>query len=276
MLFVGPLAGMQERRSVRRPFSLPSNRELPQHPAKGSTMPLKVSCPQCRKALTVPDQLAGRTGKCPGCGASVSIPPAASVRTPPQPPPPAAAPEAILEGTLVHEAPSSRPQQGRTSTWPSASRKRSPTFWLAVAGGGVVGLLVLSMLGNLVATAVQEARQTTAQGEAASTTALAQLGHNPHQCLVCRTGRSSGARRQFSDDHGFGFCDRCGAGHQAMARMAGNGGFGSPGDQQAAQQFMQTLQQQLGPNPTDAQRGLFMSLMAFDSPEWNTLYGPTK
>ncbi|MCE9606410.1 MAG: hypothetical protein K8U03_16065 [Planctomycetia bacterium] len=239
-------------------------------------MPLKLSCPQCRKALTVPDQLAGRTGKCPGCGASVSIPPAAPVWTPPPPPPPAAAPEAILEGTLVDEAPSSRPPQGRTSTRPSASRKRSATFWLVVAGGGVVGLFVLTMLLDLVASAVHEARQTTAQGEAASNTALAQLGHSPHQCLVCKTGRSSSARRQFSDDHGFGFCDRCGAGRQAMTRMANNGGVGTPSDQQAVQQFTQTMQQHLGANPTDAQRGLYMSLMAFDSPEWNTLYGPVK
>lgn len=37
-------------------------------------MPIKISCPQCRKALTVPDQLAGRTGKCPACAAQVSIP----------------------------------------------------------------------------------------------------------------------------------------------------------------------------------------------------------
>ncbi len=37
-------------------------------------MPLKLRCPQCQKSLTVPDQLAGRTGKCPGCGASFRIP----------------------------------------------------------------------------------------------------------------------------------------------------------------------------------------------------------
>ncbi len=37
-------------------------------------MPIRVQCPQCSKALTVPDQYAGKRGKCPGCGTAIPIP----------------------------------------------------------------------------------------------------------------------------------------------------------------------------------------------------------
>lgn len=52
-------------------------------------MPLKIQCPQCRKSLTVPDHLAGRTGKCPGCGVAIPIRAANEqiAARPPAPPP---------------------------------------------------------------------------------------------------------------------------------------------------------------------------------------------
>jgi hypothetical protein len=86
-------------------------------------MPLKLSCPQCRKALTVPDQLAGRTGKCPGCGASVSIPPAAPISAP-QPP----------------KNSQSDPARPTTSRLRAKSFK---TLWMAVAAIAVLGIIAL-------------------------------------------------------------------------------------------------------------------------------------
>ena len=43
-------------------------------------MPFKVSCPGCRKALQVPDEVAGKRAKCPACGQAFVVPrpPAAS------------------------------------------------------------------------------------------------------------------------------------------------------------------------------------------------------
>lgn len=117
-------------------------------------MPLKLKCPQCRKALTVPDQLAGRMGKCPGCGASVSIP----ASLPPAPAIAAAVP--ILTATLVEEpAVTVRP---RTPTArPKTARQRSWKFWLATAAGGVAGLYMLSMFWGLVVTSWHTASAKT-------------------------------------------------------------------------------------------------------------------
>ncbi|MBD3174297.1 MAG: hypothetical protein GF320_03885 [Armatimonadia bacterium] len=35
---------------------------------------IKFQCPSCRKEITVPDEMAGRTGKCGGCGERVTVP----------------------------------------------------------------------------------------------------------------------------------------------------------------------------------------------------------
>lgn len=37
-------------------------------------MPVPVTCGACGKAFSVPDEWAGRTGKCPGCGAALTVP----------------------------------------------------------------------------------------------------------------------------------------------------------------------------------------------------------
>lgn len=245
-------------------------------------MPLKLICPSCRKALTLPDQLAGRTGKCPACGASITVPASASPVTPPPPPPasfaspqPAPVVEAtpILTATLVSSTPFEAIKEKRAGFF----AKRSRRFWIGTTVGIIFGLYVVSMLLELGTAAVQDARRRTESSSGpAADTILARFGYGTGDCLVCRTSRSPAARRQYSDDHGYGLCERCGAGHQAMTSMAGNGGFGSPGDQQAAQKFMQTMQQHLGPNPSDEQRTVFIGLMSFDSPEWNSAFGPVE
>jgi hypothetical protein len=37
-------------------------------------MPIVMQCGSCQRKIRVPDNAAGRTGKCPGCGASIMIP----------------------------------------------------------------------------------------------------------------------------------------------------------------------------------------------------------
>lgn len=38
-------------------------------------MPIRVECPQCRKSLSAPDNLAGTRVKCPACGSPLVVPP---------------------------------------------------------------------------------------------------------------------------------------------------------------------------------------------------------
>ena len=37
-------------------------------------MAIKVTCQQCGKVLRVRDELVGRRGRCPGCGAVITVP----------------------------------------------------------------------------------------------------------------------------------------------------------------------------------------------------------
>jgi hypothetical protein len=62
-------------------------------------MPIKFTCPHCHLTMTVPDELAGRRGKCRKCQGPVTVPPLsngaapkAAPAAPPAPPKPAAKP----------------------------------------------------------------------------------------------------------------------------------------------------------------------------------------
>lgn len=241
-------------------------------------MPLKLSCPSCQKSLTVPDQLAGRTGKCPGCGASIKVPPL----PPPSVTSPAAPAVAVavepLVATVVHDAPIAPPTPPISGHF-ARLRNRSWKFWLTAAVGSWAGITFLSMFLAMLLPAIQHGiamsrQQTNGASPPAVETALSRFGYRPHECLVCRQSRSATALSFYSDDHGYGLCEECGPGLQAMMRVGRNGG--TYADQQAAQQFAQTMQHQLGPNPSDTQRTVFIGLMSFDSPEWNSLFGPVK
>jgi len=62
---------------------------------EGDKAMIEVECPNCHAKLKVPEQYAGRTGKCRSCGAEVTMPPAAAPAAPgwsPAPEPAAAAP----------------------------------------------------------------------------------------------------------------------------------------------------------------------------------------
>lgn len=241
-------------------------------------MPLKLQCLKCHKALTVPDQLAGRTGKCPGCGASVSIPPL----PPPPPASPVVIPNVVVEplvATVVHDAPPPPPPP--TASRFAGLRNRTWQFWATTAAGVIAGLYFVSLLWGMGVAAWAEAKRisssdTPGTSVASVETALSRLGYRTHECLVCRRPRSATSRSVYSDDYGYGLCEECGPGHQAMMRVGQNGGTGSYADQQAAQQFVQAMQHHMGPDPSEAQRTVVIGLMSFDSPEWNSLFGPVK
>ena len=163
---VRPLVGVREQSEFRRSFCIGVEPSCPGTFAKGSTMPLKIQCPQCRKSLTVPDQLAGRTGKCPGCGASVSIPP-----LPPPPAQPAVLPVASgepLVATVVHDAPSTAPVSTPAAERFARLRNRSWKFWLATAAGSIAGLYFLSLLWGMGAASWAEAKRLSSAGDETS------------------------------------------------------------------------------------------------------------
>lgn len=45
-------------------------------------MPIEFNCPACSKPLKVPDQFAGRKGKCPSCGNAILVPAVAAEQEP--------------------------------------------------------------------------------------------------------------------------------------------------------------------------------------------------
>ena len=91
-------------------------------------MPIRVDCTACRKWYKAPSKAAGRTVKCPGCGAELTVPTTAAMEvdaslrpaTPPKPPTPPAAsqPQRSSGTTPVAADPDLPPQAG--DDWPDA------------------------------------------------------------------------------------------------------------------------------------------------------------
>src|SRR5579859_5246257 len=50
-------------------------------------MPIKFTCPHCKRGFVFKDQFAGKRGACPGCKKIVTIPNAAPTASAPKPPP---------------------------------------------------------------------------------------------------------------------------------------------------------------------------------------------
>lgn len=230
-------------------------------------MPLKIRCPKCQKSLTVPDQLAGRTGTCPGCKTSISIPAVnATLRV---------EPTVVAATQSVAQPAADVPASSATISRLMSLSGRSWKFWGVAAAVVVGGGYMLSLFGHMTRVAWQSTFPAFADSSVTET-ALSRMGYDRSHCLACFSTRSATARSLYSDDHGFGLCQECGQGHEAMMRIAKNSGRGSLADQQASQIYFQTMQQHLEADPSEKRRAIFMSLMAFDSPEWNSLYGPVK
>ena len=124
-------------------------------------MPLKIRCPQCQKSLTVPDQLAGRIGKCPGCNGRITIP---SAPPPAEPPTDAVHVAEPLVATVIHDA------HPATSPVPPAGRfarlkSRSWKFWLKAGAVSVAGFYFLSLLWGMGVAGWSEGKRLSAAGD---------------------------------------------------------------------------------------------------------------
>lgn len=100
-----------------------------------------LNCPECGKKLRVRDELAGKRGKCPGCGELFVIP----------------APESHAEPSPIpawrHEVPrTDQPAQAP----PTRAKRRSAKWPLVAVGSGLV-VVLLCVLAYLVVSAVNRA-----------------------------------------------------------------------------------------------------------------------
>ena len=66
-------------------------------------MSIIVECPKCGKQYTVPEDAAGRAGKCRDCGATIRVPDAAAAPVSPEPGPQAAAAEPASSEPILAE-----------------------------------------------------------------------------------------------------------------------------------------------------------------------------
>lgn len=107
---------------------------------------IKFSCPECQKELKVNSELAGRTGKCPGCGSKIRVPEKKKVAN--------EVPEDWLNEPLlssVVETPT-EPPSSMENTWPD--RKTPPdlvfTQSVLIAYGLVVAGVCLLVVGGVL------------------------------------------------------------------------------------------------------------------------------
>jgi len=77
-------------------------------------MPIKFTCPHCKRGISVKDQFAGKKGACPGCKKIVTIPNAAPTASAPKPPPVPADIEAQAAALFSDEPPPSTAAETKT------------------------------------------------------------------------------------------------------------------------------------------------------------------
>ena len=70
-------------------------------------MPITFNCPHCKAKMTVPDQMAGKRGKCSKCKGAIEVPAANGAATPP--PTPAPAPAQAAKKKVAAAAPAPEP-----------------------------------------------------------------------------------------------------------------------------------------------------------------------
>jgi hypothetical protein len=116
---------------------------------------MKLQCPSCQKVLTVSDQLAGKRGKCPGCGAVFQVGAAPVKPGPTLPDAPAAAPrlcpgcnselaaEAVVCNQCGYDCRPGVPAPQRAS---GKKRKKKGNTPLWIGAGAAAGAVVLVLL----------------------------------------------------------------------------------------------------------------------------------
>ena len=114
-------------------------------------MPIKFNCPHCQATMKVPDEFAGKTGKCPKCGESVIVPPL-------QPP--------SMEPSAQPIAP---PKEDCAAEEPLPKRKRGRSILIGI---GLIVLIVLGIGGFVMWNDAQRMKTFKAWAEAKETNSI--------------------------------------------------------------------------------------------------------
>ena len=112
---------------------------------------ITFACEQCNTAIQVPDEHAGRQGRCPACGTVVTIPMASAARAqPPQPAPPAAQPP-MQQAPAQMPPPIPPPAWGPAPLPPGVGEPSKTLAVLALIFGLVAAIPFLGALSGLAA-----------------------------------------------------------------------------------------------------------------------------
>jgi hypothetical protein len=132
---------------------------------------IHFKCPSCSKSLAVNDALAGKTGKCSGCGKPCRVPPATQA-TPPEAPPivtPPVAPSIFLPA--IRTEPSATgdavldvlPAVKRGLTTAAAATGKATVVTVRGTGKAIAG--IVSATGKVISTASENAKARRIEAE---------------------------------------------------------------------------------------------------------------
>lgn len=102
-------------------------------------MSIQFACASCSAAVQVPDNAAGKSGKCPKCGARIRVPAASTAAALPAPPPEAADASARRPAPRANAAPTQPPaasaRPARRESASAAAESGAPESFFAKFGG---------------------------------------------------------------------------------------------------------------------------------------------
>lgn len=101
-------------------------------------MSIQFECASCSAAVQVPDNAAGKSGKCPKCGARIRVPPTSTLAAPPAPPSEAAPPSDRRSASRANAAPAAAPAEAPRPVRreAAAAEPGAPESFFAKFGGG--------------------------------------------------------------------------------------------------------------------------------------------
>lgn len=101
-------------------------------------MSIQFECASCSAAVQVPDNAAGKSGKCPKCGARIRVPAASTLAAPPAPPSEAAPPSDRRSASRANAAPAAAPAEAPRPVRreAAAAEPGAPESFFAKFGGG--------------------------------------------------------------------------------------------------------------------------------------------